>query len=116
MTVLRLPWPPKALSSNARVHWAKRAKWASDYRFMCGWLTKEAGVPMLDSVVLQFRYFPPDRRHRDAQNMPVSLKAAIDGIADALGRDDRDFQCVFPSEFGEPTKGGAILVEIGEGQ
>lgn len=48
--------------------------------------------------------------------MPAALKAAVDGIADAMECDDHKFRCVFPSEFGEPTKGGAILVEIGEGQ
>ena len=65
-----------------------------------------------DSPTLTFSYYPPDRRKRDAQNMPHMLKSAIDGIADAMGVDDSGFRCVFPSAFEEPSKFGSVLVEI----
>ena len=107
--IFELPWPHKNLSSNARVHWSKRrdatkhARWAARHSTPKGtW----------DSPTLEFTYYPPDGRRRDAQNMPAMLKAYIDGIADALKRDDSTFKCVFPSEFSSVIPGGSIVVKI----
>jgi crossover junction endodeoxyribonuclease RusA len=66
----------------------------------------------MPGAVLEFTYSPPDRRKRDVQNLPHMLKAAIDGIADAMGCDDHGFRCVFPSQFSEPVPSGAVLVHI----
>jgi hypothetical protein len=41
---LHLPWPPKELSPNARVHWAKKSKAAKAYRLQCGLMTKASNV------------------------------------------------------------------------
>jgi hypothetical protein len=46
------------------------------------------------------------------QNMPATMKAQIDGIADAMGVDDRRFRCVWPEVFGARVKGGAVLVTV----
>ena len=87
-----LPWPPRELSPNARVHWAKRSKVAKAYRQRCGWLTKAAGLPVPDGVVhLWVMFCPPDRRRRDDDNAIAAFKAGRDGIADALGIDDSRF-------------------------
>lgn len=110
--LLRLPWPDKALSSNARTHWAKRARAVKTYRHNAGWIARSHMVCPDPAADLTFTYYPPDRRKRDPQNMPHMLKAAIDGIADAMGCDDHQFRCVFPSEFEEPVKGGAVLVHV----
>ena len=42
--ILHLPWPPKELSPNARVHWAKKSKAAKAYRLQCGLMTKAAKI------------------------------------------------------------------------
>jgi crossover junction endodeoxyribonuclease RusA len=34
----------------------------------------------------------PDKRHRDADNCLAAAKAGLDGMADALGVNDRHFQ------------------------
>ena len=49
-----------------------------------------AGISKLDVPALSvaITFFPPDRRHRDLDNMLASLKAALDGIALAVGIDD----------------------------
>lgn len=97
MIALTLPWPPKALSPNARTHWSVRSKAAKEYRQACFWSTKQllaAGgwqnMPE-GKLHLWVEFFPPDRRHRDDDNMIASFKAGRDGVAEALGIDDRRF-------------------------
>lgn len=91
--MLVLPWPPKELSPNARVHWAQRARRAKAYRRACYWLAKAHGHrPAADGrlcVVVEF--VPPDRRARDRDNMLASIKAGLDGVAEALGVNDARF-------------------------
>ena len=89
-----LPWPPKVLSPNARVHWAKRSAAAKAYRHECGWTTKAAGLLNLapsGQILLDIEFIEPDRHRRDLDNMLASIKSGIDGIADALGVNDRRF-------------------------
>jgi Holliday junction resolvase RusA-like endonuclease len=42
-------------------------------------------------IHVRCRWFMKDRRRRDADNLLGSMKAAFDGIADALGFDDSGF-------------------------
>lgn len=114
--LIRLPWPDKALSSNARTHWAQRSRATKKARHEAWALCKEAGARIDGPVEVAFAYFPPDRRKRDAQNMPAMLKAFIDGIADALGVDDAEFRVSFPKTFDRVTSGGCVLAHIREAQ
>lgn len=109
---LRLSWPPAALRSNARPHWAQRHRATAAYRREAWAECKRWGAK---GAVLEFTFHPPDSRRRDAQNMPGAVKAAIDGIADAMGRDDAGFRCMFPAAFAAPVKGGAVVVRIRPG-
>ena len=43
---------------------------------------------------------------------PATQKAAIDGIADAIGIDDRTFKCVWPTKFGEVVTHGRVVIKI----
>ena len=52
----------------------------------------------------------PDKRHRDADNAISSLKAHFDGIAEALGVNDKRFLPSF--EFCEPEKPGRVEVVL----
>jgi hypothetical protein len=61
------------------------------------------------SVVTTF--FPPDRQPRDEDNLKARCKAIYDGIADAIGIDDRHFRHQ-PVVIGEPVKGGRVVVEL----
>ena len=61
------------------------------------------------SVALTFH--PKDANRVDADNAIASLKAALDGIARALGVDDSRFRLAAPV-MAEPRKGGAVIVEI----
>jgi crossover junction endodeoxyribonuclease RusA len=91
-----LPWPPKGLSPNARLHWAAKSKQAKAYRMACFALCIEAklnrmALPESGAVTLDIEFIPPDRRARDLDNMLSSIKNGLDGIADALGVNDRRF-------------------------
>ena len=92
--MLTLPWPPKELSPNKRLHWARTAAIRARYREACFFLTKEARlrVDWEGPIHLWLDFYPPDRRHRDDDNMISSFKAGRDGLAEALGINDRRFQ------------------------
>lgn len=109
-----LPWPDKALSQNSRVHWSRRARATKAARAYTGWAIIEASCwtskPKWRRAAVALTFCPPDKRRRDLQNCIGSAKALVDGIADAIGIDDSLFDCTY--QFGEPVKGGAVLVTI----
>jgi crossover junction endodeoxyribonuclease RusA len=125
MIFVVLPWPPKDLSPNARVHWSKKSAAAKAYRHECGWTVKAAQLALaLDAgkhvdpkfsasgpITLDIEFFEPDKRARDIDNMLASIKSGIDGIADALGVNDRRF--VYSIRRGEII-GGMVKVRISE--
>lgn len=112
MTItLTLPFPPKQLSPNARVHWAVKARAAKTYRHSCWAMALEGGVgKMKIKPDFELTFHPPDRRARDKDNMIAAFKAGQDGLADALQCDDKAFD---PKPVvGEPMKGGAVVVRM----
>lgn len=111
---LALPWPASGLSPNARLHWARKAKLTKAAR-KDAWVSTLAvrrRLPALADgpVSLEVVFCPPDYRRRDRDNLIASMKAANDGIADALGVDDSRFVSTY--SMGTPVKGGAVLVTV----
>ena len=91
-----LPWPPKGLSPNARLHWAARSKPKKQYREACRLQVLAQGArPMEGCLRVQMEFVPPDRRKRDWDNLVASMKAGLDGLADALQVDDAQFVLSF---------------------
>lgn len=109
---IELPWPPKELSPNARVHWTVRSRNAKSYRSACHLITKMARpeVPA-GQIVLALEFVPPDRRARDDDNLVASFKAGRDGIAEALGVDDKTFVTEFRMST-ETRPGGMVRVTL----
>lgn len=110
-----LPWPPSGLSPNARLHWAQKSKIAKAYRTSCFALCIEARLtkPAKEGRLhLWLDFYPPDRRHRDDDNMIAAFKSGRDGIADALGIDDKRFVC---HPFVKDEIGGMVKVRITRG-
>lgn len=108
-----LPWPDRRLSPNARVHWSRRAKAVKLARQEALALAFEAGARRLritGQPRIAMTFCPPDRRRRDMDNLIASMKAANDGIADALNVDDSRFVSTY--SMGAPVKGGAVLVTV----
>jgi crossover junction endodeoxyribonuclease RusA len=94
MYEVTLPWPPAALNPNRKAHWTVKSKAAKAYRATCFALCKEAKLvaPETDGKIhLWVDYYAPDRRHRDMDNCISASKAMFDGMADAIGVNDRRF-------------------------
>lgn len=112
MTRIVLPWPPAALQPHAKGSRWPKIRATKTYRQQAFWLAKEAGVAADPTAILTVIYHPPDRARRDCQNMHGRIKAAIDGIADAMGCDDHGFRVRFPEAFAAVVKRGAVIVEV----
>jgi crossover junction endodeoxyribonuclease RusA len=106
-----LPWPPKELSPNAALHWAKKSKVKKVYRQTCWALTLEAKLEAVadPKVKLDITFYPPDKRHRDADNMVAAIKSGLDGVADALRVNDR---CFLPTFIFSEEVNGMVKIEI----
>lgn len=114
MNEIILPWPSKDLSPNARVHWAVKAKAAKAYKQACWALTKEAKAVINwdGEVYLWITFVPPDRRSYDDDNLVGRFKYGRDGIALALGIDDKRFIC---HPFVATDIGGMVKVRFSRG-
>lgn len=118
------PWPPRELSPNARCHWHKKARVAKRYRIACHLhaLHDTSGAVEALSALrerveaggklhLFIDFIQPDRRARDDDNVFAAFKSGRDGIAQALGIDDRHFR-MHPFMSDEVVQGGAVRVRL----
>lgn len=117
--IVMLPWPDKRLSPNARLHWRAKVGPKQAAKIAAGWAAVKAKgfyaakatlALSDDPVPVKVRFYPPDRRHRDDDNMIGSFKSARDAIADALEVNDRRFRPHYI--FNEPCKPGRIEFEV----
>lgn len=110
-----LPWPDKRLSPNfrCRSHWpitrAKRRarELAHQVTVTTLPLSDRRAVAAGDGpIYLEIIFYPPIKRNRDEDNLIASMKAALDGIADALGVDDQRFRGAYAiaSKAGPPGR------------
>ncbi len=95
-----LPYPPKELNPNKRLHWAVLANAKKKYRELCWVLALKAGinpesVQGWERADVHLNFYPPDRRDRDEDNMLASMKSGLDGLADATGMNDKNFKVTF---------------------
>lgn len=111
---ITLPYPPAVLNPNRRDHWAVKHRAAKKYKADCIKSILAAGrtVQRLIRTKTNFAltFCPPDRRHRDEDNMLASFKAAGDALSAYIGIDDSRFH--YTIQKGEPVKGGAVIVEV----
>lgn len=117
--VITLPWPDSRLSPNARVHWRAKVAPKQQARIRTAWTTvaaagfKETFHRLAESdgpIPITVTFYPPDKRRRDDDNMVGSFKHHRDGIADALGVDDRRFRPHYV--FADAAAPGKIEVEL----
>lgn len=120
-----LPWPARELSPNARGHWAKKSTAAKRYRHTCkikalqaiqeGDWDVQAARDLAEAggyLHLFIDFYPPDRRHRDDDNVIASFKSGRDGLADALKIDDSRFRIHPFLDRDQPAKGGVVKVTV----
>jgi len=106
-----LPFPPAGLSGhNTGNRWAKaelnrkHRKWAHDAT-----LAAKPVVPTEGDLLVRVLFVPPNNLG-DRVNFPNRCKPYFDGIADALGVNDKRFVPSF--SFAEPEKPGRVEVTI----
>lgn len=120
-----LPWPSAKLNPNRSMgkHWGSTTALRKQARADAAWMAKGAmmqrlleKLPALDfgagPVPLAITFIQPDRRARDRDNLLAALKSSLDGVADALGVNDSQFEPVtIRREYG--AKPGSVRIQIG---
>ena len=112
---ITLPWPDTILTPNARPHHMALHRAKKKARRDAFLICREAKVKQVDwakVVLIETYHNPTGRVERDEDNAKGGLKAYRDGIADALGVDDKNFTS--PYRIGEKRPGGAVVVQIME--
>ena len=113
--MISLDWPPRDLHPNARPHFHAKASAAKAYREAAYWTAYNAdcifAAPTETGVPATIRFYPPDKRRRDLDGMLSSVKAGIDGIADAYSLNDYQINPI-TIERCEPVKGGRVVVVL----
>jgi crossover junction endodeoxyribonuclease RusA len=106
--MITLPWPPKELSPNARVHFMAKARATKAYKFDC-WATLAAHRSALRGRTdFKVTFHPPSARHFDRDNLIARFKAGQDALSDITGIDDSKFVMTYAR--GEPIKGGQVVI------
>lgn len=115
--IVRLPFPDPALSPNRAKgrHWTALADAKASARDAGYFATKQAATAFsapAGDIALSLLFLTPDKRRRDADNLLAASKSLLDGMADALGVDDRRFRPILVDWQPGPP-GGALLVAVG---
>lgn len=115
MTSVTLPWPPRILSPNGRGHYMAKHRATTKARGEAKMLAKAARLraPAEGPIHLRITFHPPGNHGYDRDNLLASIKASLDGIADAMGVDDNRFRHGEPI-VGPVVKGGSVVVEVAE--
>lgn len=120
MIRIELPWPPKALWPNGRAHYMDKARKTKMARTLAWGLTAQTlgaklrtYAPGDGDIPLKVQLQPPARRGPlpDEDNAMASLKAYRDGIASALGVNDKRFRNDRP-EWLPKSGDGAVIITI----
>lgn len=113
--IVTLPFPPSDFSGHNNGHWRDLNKMVATYRAEAFHLTRAAQrachyvPPAKGDILIHFLFVAPDNRS-DRTNYAGRLKAQIDGIAEALGVNDKRF---LPSySFADSAKPGWVEVTI----
>jgi crossover junction endodeoxyribonuclease RusA len=111
-----LSYPNKALSPNRAngKHWGSTKKIKDIARQEAYTLTKalcKKNIPN-DKTPIEITYVQQDKRKRDLDNLLAASKASLDGVAMALGIDDKNFEPItLKRGFGDEP---LMIVEIKE--
>jgi len=115
MLTIEIDWPDAALSPNGRAHHFARARAAKKAK-NDAWGWTKALMPKLGiaygswrgPVTVQYTFHPMQDRGRDDDNFIARCKAARDGIALALGIDDKAF-VTLPVIWGDKRTGKVVV-------
>lgn len=116
--IVEIPFPNPALNPNQSTgrHWGtlsglrKRAHWEA---FVVARAAVQASrwQPVKHEIALTITFIQPDRRRRDRDNLLAAIKYSLDGVAEALGVDDYQFEPVtIRRQYGKQP--GGVRIEI----
>lgn len=111
------PWPPKELNPNSRLFWRAKNPVKRAYRDQGYYGTKVVTLTEAqqdEPIACLITYHPPDKRHRDIDNLLAACKPLIDGMSDRLGINDRNIRPV-TIDFGDVEQGGRVDIELNFG-
>ena len=113
--IVVLPFPDKILWPNGRTkahQWkAARTKEHKRWAYIAS-LEADIGEQYLSPVEIRLTVYPKARGPLpDQDNCIAAAKAYLDGIADAIGVNDRDFTAPIVS-YGDRAKYGKFVVEV----
>jgi crossover junction endodeoxyribonuclease RusA len=108
------PWPPKMLNPNTPGNVFAKARAKKAYRTACKRIVDETEghMPPMgpdDALRVSMRFYPPNKRSRDWDNLMASMKAALDGLADGLGVNDSLFR---PAVEVDEQIGGFVRITV----
>lgn len=109
--MIELPFPSSILAGHAEQgRWAK-ARAVKSHRSTAKAATEAVApaIPAEGDIRIVVRFYPPDNRG-DRVNFPNRMKPYFDGIADALGVNDKRFLPSF--EFYSPEQPGRVEVVL----
>ena len=123
MIEIKLPFPDKKLSSNARLHWKAKLSAKAIARnvgyFACYEMMTEGRNNIIDSLAdkklaIFIKVHAPNNRRHDILNVGDNLKYYIDGICEALGIDDYifDIAIIYRGKVDAPK--GKVIIRICE--
>jgi crossover junction endodeoxyribonuclease RusA len=112
--MLLLPYPDHILSPNSpKRHWRHKQS-AKEMAYTVGYYTALRDCERLyfsptDLLQLGVTFNPPDKRHRDLDNVFSSIKSVLDGVCAGLKIDDAQIQRVV-LEWGKPVRHGEVVL------
>ena len=95
---IKLPYPNKDLMPNRKngKHWGATVEAKNDAFAEAFYLTKAEikwNTSLGDQKIpITLIYVQDDKRHRDLDNLLAASKSMLDGVAHALGIDDKNFE------------------------
>jgi crossover junction endodeoxyribonuclease RusA len=111
--IIKLPFPAKELFPNKKngKHWGATVAIKNNQKKHGYYVTRAAGTfeDKGGNIPLSLLYLTPDKRHRDCDNMLAASKALLDGVAAALGVDDKRFKPILIDWVLGPKEGGLIV-------
>jgi crossover junction endodeoxyribonuclease RusA len=113
--IIKLPFPDASLFPNrmrGSFHNSTDAK--QKQRDAAFYITKAAGAykPESGHIPLSLLFVMPDKRNRDCDNMLAASKWLLDGMAKALGIDDKRFKPLLV-DWVHGSAPGALIAAVG---
>jgi len=115
--IVAFDFPAACLFPNRRngTHWTKTSAAKTTAREDAVEATKQAmqaGKAWGETIPLSIVFVAPDGRHRDLDNCLAAAKAQIDGIADAMGVNDKQFRPIL-IDYVKGDGKGAMIIAVG---